>query len=351
MTSSEVIEAEGATEVEHDEPAAAMLPVPAAPAPTLAVAPQVSAADLVERLDSIKSAAETAMTEGVDFGNVPGTDKPTLFKPGAEKLGVLFQLDVQIAVERSWGPGDHLTATAYATVFHAPTGARLGSGEGVCTTRERKYAYRKQQRTCPDCGSAAVIKGKEEYGGGWLCFAKKGGCGHKWPDGAEVIESQEVGEIDNPDLPDLWNVVLKMARKRARVDAVLAVTGASAIFTQDVEDGAGVGGAPSPAGERGGAANVGTASPPPAADASADSSLRSLTKLFDSAGIEAKQRNVYLDYIRAELDDEEVRRLVADLNGDKAQDAYDSFHATAMHWRDTGADLPKPDQTDLPPAE
>lgn len=83
-----------------------------------------------------------------------------------------------------------------------------------------------------------MIKGKAEYGGGWLCFAKKGGCGHKWPDGADVIERQEVGEIDNPEIPDTWNTVVKMAEKRARVDAVLAVTGASALFTQDVEDNA-----------------------------------------------------------------------------------------------------------------
>lgn len=34
---------------------------------------------------------------------------------------------------------------------------------------------------CPKCGeSKGVIVGKEEYGGGLVCFAKKGGCGHKW---------------------------------------------------------------------------------------------------------------------------------------------------------------------------
>lgn len=34
---------------------------------------------------------------------------------------------------------------------------------------------------CPDCGETkAVIKGKAEYGGGYLCFKKKGGCGAKW---------------------------------------------------------------------------------------------------------------------------------------------------------------------------
>ena len=79
-----------------------------------------------------------------------------------------------------------------------------------------------------------MIKGKEEFGGGWLCWRKRNGCGAKFPDGDQRIESQEVGEIENPDLPDTWNAVDKMAKKRAYVDAVLSVTGASAIFTQDI---------------------------------------------------------------------------------------------------------------------
>ena len=34
---------------------------------------------------------------------------------------------------------------------------------------------------CPSCGTSdAVIKGREDWGGGWLCFEKKGGCGAKW---------------------------------------------------------------------------------------------------------------------------------------------------------------------------
>jgi hypothetical protein len=112
----------------------------------------------------------------------------------------------------------------------------MGYGEGICTTREKKYGKRQGQRVCPDCDQPAIIKGKQEYGGGWVCFKKKGGCGNKWPDGAEVIESQTVGEIDNPEIPDLWNTVDKMASKRSRIDAILAVTGASALFTQDLED-------------------------------------------------------------------------------------------------------------------
>ena len=174
------------------------------------------------------------MRQDVDYGLVPGTDKPGLFKPGAEKLAILFKLDVQPRNEPIWGPGEHLTVISRATVYHAPTGTRLGYGEGICSSREHSRAYRKRERTCPQCETAAVIKGKAEFGGGWLCWRKRDGCGAKFADGDERIEGQEVGEIENPDLPDTWNAVTKMAKKRAYADAVLSVTGASAIFTQDL---------------------------------------------------------------------------------------------------------------------
>jgi hypothetical protein len=106
----------------------------------------------------------------------------------------------------------------------------------MCSTRESRYAKRKAERVCPQCGMPAIIKGKQEYGGGWVCFKKKDGCGAKFRDDDASITGQVVGTIENPDLPDSWNTVVKMSEKRARVDAVLAVTGASALFTQDVED-------------------------------------------------------------------------------------------------------------------
>jgi hypothetical protein len=203
------------------------------PAAGLAAMPEVSAAELVERLEVIRQAMRTAMQEGVDYGRVPGSDKPGLFKPGAEKLCVLFQLDVQPTNELVWGPGEHLTVISRATVYHAPTGTRLGYGEGICTTRERKYAYRRADRACPECGQPTVLKSKDARGG-WFCWRKRGGCGAQFPEGDERIERQAQGEIDNPDLPDAWNTADKMAKKRAYVDAALSVTGASAIFTQDI---------------------------------------------------------------------------------------------------------------------
>jgi hypothetical protein len=133
-----------------------------------------------------------------------------------------------------WGPGEHLTVISRATVFHIPTGARLGYGEGMCSTRERKYGKRRRERACPDCGEETILRSRKEPE--WFCWKKKGGCGATFPLDDQRVVGQEVGDKENPDLPDTWNTVLKMGSKRARIDAVLAVTGASALFTQDVED-------------------------------------------------------------------------------------------------------------------
>lgn len=40
---------------------------------------------------------------------------------------------------------------------------------------------------CPKCGKPAIIKGRMEFGGGWVCYKKKGGCGAKWTDAEWAI--------------------------------------------------------------------------------------------------------------------------------------------------------------------
>ena len=53
-------------------------------------------------------------------------------------------------------------------------------------------------KTCPECGAAAIIVGKPEYGGGWVCYKAKGGCGTKFLD--EGLTKKKVKEepIENP---------------------------------------------------------------------------------------------------------------------------------------------------------
>src|SRR5690348_2850203 len=97
------------------------LDAPARPAP-LSVIPAVGAGELVARLDTIKEVMRTAMQPNVDYGVIPGTgSKPTLLKPGAEKLAVTFQLDVETKVVKHRQPDQHLIVEAEAIVRHAPT--------------------------------------------------------------------------------------------------------------------------------------------------------------------------------------------------------------------------------------
>lgn len=45
---------------------------------------------------------------------------------------------------------------------------------------------------CPACGVVgAIIVGKPEYGGGWLCFRRKGGCGAKFSVDPATIKKDE----------------------------------------------------------------------------------------------------------------------------------------------------------------
>lgn len=177
------------------------------------------------------------MKEGTDFGTIPGTPKPTLYKPGAEKLARFFGLAARFDITKEieqWGGEEPFFYYRYKCILsRLSDGVLIAEGEGSCNSHEKKYRYRNAERICPNCGKPAIIKGKKEYGGGWLCFGKKGGCGTKFSDDQF---SGEVEQVINPDVADLVNTIQKMAQKRALIAATLIACNASEYFTQDVED-------------------------------------------------------------------------------------------------------------------
>lgn len=205
--------------------------------PSGALMPAMSMQDALNRYQSVIEFTRRIMVEGKDFGKIPGAgDKPTLLKPGAEKLSSFFGLAPEFkAVDKIVDFDKGLFYIQYECRLYR-RGELVGSGLGSCNSQEKKYRYRQSERVCPACGKATIIKGKAEYGGGWLCFAKKGGCGAKYQDGNQTIEGQQTGQIENPDKADLLNTIDKMAQKRALVAAVLITTNASEFFTQDIED-------------------------------------------------------------------------------------------------------------------
>jgi len=206
------------------------------------LSPVVSVKDALFAYQAKKDLIDGIMKPGVDYGIIPGTSKNTLLKAGAEKATSFFGLSARfrdsVAVEDFTGRDhDGEPFFYYRRTCELWRGDYLiASVDGSCNSFEKKYRWRGGERVCPNCGKATIIKGKEEYGGGWLCFAKRGGCGSKFGDKDQSIIGQEVGQVKNPDIADLANTILKMADKRALVAATLIATGLSEYFTQDIED-------------------------------------------------------------------------------------------------------------------
>jgi hypothetical protein len=204
--------------------------------------PAMSIELAVERYNTITEFVSRVLRRDVDYGLIPGTEKLTLLKPGAEKLTTFFGLSTRFQViERmeDWTGAEHEGEPFFYYLYRCQLfrgDLLVAEADASCNSRETKYRYREAQRVCPVCAQAAIIKGREEYGGGWICFKKKGGCGAKFQTGDASIESQTVGRIFNPDIADQVNTIQKMSQKRALVAATLLAVNASEFFTQDVED-------------------------------------------------------------------------------------------------------------------
>jgi len=203
--------------------------------------PVMSIEEMKDRYQMMARVTSEIMRAGQDYGAIPGTgSKPSLLKPGAEKLATFFGLRKEFSViaEEDWTGAEHGEPHFYYLVRCSlyRDDVLVAAADGSCNSWESRYRWRKAARICPFCRADAIIKGKAEYGGGWLCFKKKGGCGAKFKDGDKSIEGQPAGRVPNQDIFDQVNTILKMAEKRALVAAVLLAVGASEFFTQDMED-------------------------------------------------------------------------------------------------------------------
>ena len=250
--SQDVIEGEV---IEHKPPAVRQSSEVVTWVPSFAIAVD----EAVQRVEAKRDFYNRVMRPGEHYGPIPGTkaregeEKPkdVLFKAGAELLlaNMALQAEFSDADEPTIDYGEEgreglIRYRRVCRIFrqtgpHEEDRMQVARAEGSCSSRETKYRWRNEDRLCPVCGKPTIIKGKAEYGGGWLCWKKSKngvGCGTTWPDGATEIESQVVGKVANPDLADLDNTVLKMADKRALVAATLIATGCSDIFTQDIAD-------------------------------------------------------------------------------------------------------------------
>lgn len=142
----------------------------------------VTTAEAKERIERLKEFVRTSMVRGVDYGSINGFSKPTLLKPGAEKLCDAFGFSKTVEVVNrieQWETGI-FSYEVKVTLANKVTGVVEAEGVGSCNSKEAAYRY--------------------------------------------------------SDSFTIVNTLLKMAKKRALIDAVLSATRASGVFTQDIED-------------------------------------------------------------------------------------------------------------------
>lgn len=142
----------------------------------------VSLEEIEQRINLLKEFVRKHMILGEDYGHIPGVPKPTLLKPGAEKLcdvyGLSKLVDITNRIEDFEKGFFHYEVKV--TLINKKTNMIEAEGVGSCNSKEKKYRYQ--------------------------------------------------------DPFTLVNTFLKMAKKRALIDAVLSATRSSGLFTQDVED-------------------------------------------------------------------------------------------------------------------
>lgn len=181
-------------------------------------------ADVVARVRRIQEVMQSVMIgprtengralDGIHYGVIPGTPKPTLYQPGAELLCTTFRIAPVPQVE------DISTADSvrYRVVMRAvsqTTGESLGEGVGECSSDETKYRWCRP--VCDQEWEETPVDQRREK---WM-------KGKNGPYKAKQVRTSPA---------DIANTVLKMAYKRALISMTRIALACSDIFAQDLED-------------------------------------------------------------------------------------------------------------------
>lgn len=174
-----------------------------------------SVQQLVAQREAIVEAMQKVMRKDIDYGTVPGSDKPSLWKPGSEKILSMFNLAVVPTVEDLSTP-DAIRYRVHAGIVHFPSGNNCGVGLGEASSAETKYQWRaavceEEWIATPD--DRRRVKWKKGQGGSVYCVKQV-----------------------RAEMEDVANTVLKIAKKRGQIDGTLTATAASDVFMQDLED-------------------------------------------------------------------------------------------------------------------
>lgn len=174
----------------------------------------LTAQEIRANVNLIQQVLKSVFVKDVHYGTIPGTPKPTLYKPGAEKIMVLFRLNGKPVIE-DLSSEDEIRYRVSIMVTHQITKNEIGWGVGECSSNETKYKWIKAK--FPSEWEGTPETHRREI----------------WKEGKE--KPYKIQQI-RANISDVANTVLKIAKKRALVDATLTCTAASDVFDQDIED-------------------------------------------------------------------------------------------------------------------
>ena len=180
-----------------------------------ALAAPMKPEQLVARMKLIQDVQRNVMRKDEHYGKIPGTDKPTLYKPGAEMLLVTFRLAAVEPIVEDLAVQDEVRYRVKVPI-ETPTGQVVAIGVGECSSNEEKYRWRKPVYRSKEWEETPEDRRREVWKGG--------------RDSAYKLKQVRT----NP--ADVANTILKMAHKRGLIHATLLATAASSMFTQDLED-------------------------------------------------------------------------------------------------------------------
>lgn len=175
----------------------------------------LATSEVIARTHQIREVMEKVMKENVHFGVIPGTQKPTMYQPGADVLAVTFRIAPKVEQIDDLSTEDSVRYRVRVQGVHQVTGELLAEGVGECSSDEEKYRWRRP--VVDDEWKETPEDRRRE----------------KWARGQKGAYKQKQIRTSPADVA---NTVLKMAVKRAKIAMILNATAASDVFAQDLED-------------------------------------------------------------------------------------------------------------------
>lgn len=173
--------------------------------------------ETLKKVRSLQSTLKGILVENYDYGKIPGCgEKPTLLKPGAEKILMAMGITSTYELIEHTENFDNKGFFAYTVkCILLKNGAKITEGLGHANSKEKKWALEfVYEKDLPPGADKELLKKKK--------IESSKGTFYKY-------------EVE-ADANSKANTILKMAKKRAQIDAVLTVASLSEIFTQDFDD-------------------------------------------------------------------------------------------------------------------